>query len=710
VSRLQSQLLAISATLLLGLTVTVIAWRSADAAVEANAQREFASQVAEVRDAIRERMLVYAQVLRGGAGLHAASGGITRSQWRAYVESLQLSLYYTGVLSLGVARRVSAHERADHEAAMSAEGIADYVIRPGGPRPEYTPVIYVEPADERNVRVLGFDMSSEAVRRAAMQRTTDSGEPAVSGEIRLLPDAHADRHKASGLLMYLALYRPHELLHTAEQRRDALSGFVFASFRTRDVMSGLLGAIPNVRIELFDGLVEDPSTLLYDSASALAPALGLPRYTATTQVLVQDRAWTLRTTSLPEFETHIDRTGPHATLAAGIGLSLMLAVVVSVLLSLRQRATRLAQRMTEALRQSQERLSLALEGSNLALFDWNMKSGTVTLSSRWNAMLGGAATPTTTTITALNALVHPDDVGRLRHALKRALKGEAPFYHVEHRVKTHDGSWKWIASHAQVTGRDRDGRAVRITGTNADITERKAIEDMKNDFIATVSHELRTPLTALIGAIALLKEEYGKDAPPDAATFLEMAHQNSERLAALVNDILDLEKVEAGRLELDIGRVELAPFLAEAIGLNSAYADKYGTRFQLVPMANSIALVGDRDRLMQVVTNLLSNAAKHSPRGEAVLVRAFAANGDVRIEVVDRGPGIPEEFRDRIFQKFAQADVSDGKGGTGLGLAISKSIVEAMGGTIGYRSAPGNTVFFFEIPRAPASVVAAIQR
>ena len=198
------------------------------------------------------------------------------------------------------------------------------------------------------------------------------------------------------------------------------------------------------------------------------------------------------------------RPSAQATLAAGMAITLMLTLVVWVLVTLRGRALMLAEEMTTQLRESRERLSLALEGSNLALFDWDLMSDTVTLSPRWNALLGGKPAVTITTIKALQGLVHPDDLPRLEDALARTLKGLTPFYDVEHRVRAHDGTWKWIASHAKVSERNDSGRALRITGTNADISERKAVESLKNEFIGTVSHELRTPLTALIGALELL--------------------------------------------------------------------------------------------------------------------------------------------------------------------------------------------------------------
>ena len=244
--------------------------------------------------------------------------------------------------------------------------------------------------------------------------------------------------------------------------------------------------------------------------------------------------------------------------------------------------------------------------------------------------------------------------------------------------------------------RGSDGRALRLTGTNSDITERMQIQRMKDEFIATVNHELRTPLTALVGALALLKEESGI-LPPSAETFLDMANKNADRLVALVNDILEIEKIEAGMVELNPAPVALAPFLEEAVALNQSYAEHHGTRYQLTMPVPDIEIMADRARLLQVATNLLSNAAKYSPPGEVVTVRAERLGVRVKISVTDRGSGIPEEFRSRIFRKFAQADTPDSakKGGTGLGLAISKALVEAMNGEIGYTSPTGEGATFY---------------
>jgi signal transduction histidine kinase len=307
------------------------------------------------------------------------------------------------------------------------------------------------------------------------------------------------------------------------------------------------------------------------------------------------------------------------------------------------------------------------------------------------------------TATELLERVHPEDAARVQATVRALLRGDIPGYKVEHRVRTHGGDWKWIESAARVTARDERGRARRVTGTNADITERKAIEQMKDEFMATVSHELRTPLTAIVGSLALVRDGEAGDLPAPAEEFVRMAFDNAERLAALVNDIRDLQRLESGRLEFSIAPVELAPFLERALALNAAYADRYRVRLVLERVPAGLRVAADDDRLMQVATNLLSNAAKFSPPGAEVRVAAAAQGARVRISVADRGRGIPPEFRPRMFTRFATAESADSRqrGGTGLGLAIVKSLLERMDGRIEFESELGaGTTFTVSLPRA----------
>lgn len=236
-----------------------------------------------------------------------------------------------------------------------------------------------------------------------------------------------------------------------------------------------------------------------------------------------------------------------------------------------------------------------------------------------------------------------------------------------------------------------------------DISERREIEDMKSSFVATVSHELRTPLTAMRGALGLICGSMAESMPPSAMTLLRIASSNCERLVRLTNDILDLEKISAGQLLLRNTEIRLASLLADALAANQEYGTQLGVELKLqepVPVAN---LQADPDRLMQVLTNLLSNAAKFSPNGGVVELGARLLPTSLRVEVLDSGPGIPVEFEARIFERFAQADTTLTRkaGGTGLGLSISKAIIDKIGGKIGFdRRAEGGSCFYFELPLA----------
>ena len=234
-----------------------------------------------------------------------------------------------------------------------------------------------------------------------------------------------------------------------------------------------------------------------------------------------------------------------------------------------------------------------------------------------------------------------------------------------------------------------------------DISERKAMERMKNEFISTVSHELRTPLTSIQGALGLILGGATGDMPEKSIKLLTIANNNCKRLVRLINDILDLEKFESGKMAFDIKPIEIMPFVAHCIEINQAYADEFGVTFAVTHERAGAVVLADSDRFTQVLTNLLSNAAKFSHRGGQVDVATSIIKQRLRLSVTDYGTGIKEEFRDQIFKKFTQEDSTNTrqKGGSGLGLSISRAIIEKLGGVIDYESEPDKkTTFFIELP------------
>lgn len=233
-----------------------------------------------------------------------------------------------------------------------------------------------------------------------------------------------------------------------------------------------------------------------------------------------------------------------------------------------------------------------------------------------------------------------------------------------------------------------------------DITQRKEVDRMKNEFISTVSHELRTPLTSICGSLDLIATGAFGDIPDEVKELLGIASTSSSRLIQLINDILDIEKIEAGKMEFTFEILNLIPVLKQAIEANYSYAQQFNVNLELDTSISDIRVKIDKNRIIQVITNLLSNASKFSLPYSTVKVYVSQHENFVRIAVKDKGTGIPEEFIGKIFQKFAQADSSDSrqKGGTGLGLSICKAIIDRLEGSIDFITSNNGTTFYFDLP------------
>lgn len=234
-----------------------------------------------------------------------------------------------------------------------------------------------------------------------------------------------------------------------------------------------------------------------------------------------------------------------------------------------------------------------------------------------------------------------------------------------------------------------------------DITERKKLDRMKNEFVSAVSHELRTPLTSIIGSLGLILSGHSGNVSSDSKKLLEIALRNSDRLLGLINDILDLDKIESGTIDFKIEKHDLKDLINIAIENNRPFADQFKVEIQYSPSREPLPVQVDGNRLLQAMTNLLSNAIKFSPPGEKIIVSTEVKDNKVRFNIIDHGPGIPLAFHERIFQRFAQVDSSDKRqrGGTGLGLNISKMIIETFGGSINFVSEEGQgATFYFDLP------------
>ena len=293
-----------------------------------------------------------------------------------------------------------------------------------------------------------------------------------------------------------------------------------------------------------------------------------------------------------------------------------------------------------------------------------------------------------------------------RHVIPSTLRDGSP--RIQHTTvtclpTTEGGGFHALLSMEDVTDPSRRMQEHREMRDQAlqEVEQRKKAVRVKDEFVSMVSHELRTPLTSITGSLRLLIGGVVPLESQQALAMIDIANRNAERLLRLINDILDLQKIEAGLLQLNKQPLALTPLIRQSLETNAGYGEKYNVTFRLTQALSAAWVYADSDRLLQVMANLLSNAAKFSPPGGTVEVSVLDQQQHAQVRVRDHGPGIPEDFQQCIFQKFAQSTdpESHRKGGTGLGLNISQQIIELHDGQIGFETQQGEgTTFYFNLP------------
>ncbi len=294
--------------------------------------------------------------------------------------------------------------------------------------------------------------------------------------------------------------------------------------------------------------------------------------------------------------------------------------------------------------------------------------------------------------------VHPDDRDRVKLEMLEQLKTGQ--FEKKYRIIRPDGSIRWIRDRAFAI-KNELGEIVRIAGLAEDITEEQKIEQMKNEFIGIVSHELRTPLTSIRASMGLLKSGIYAQKPEKSQRMIEIAAKESDRLVRLVNDILDLERLDSGRVVLEKTICKAADLIEQAVAGVQAIAKQQNIAFDI--HARDEQVWAANDAVIQTLTNLLSNALKFSPADSTIAISVQQQKDALLFKISDRGRGIPADKLETIFNRFQQVDASDArtKGGTGLGLAICRTIIEQHGGKIWVESTLGTgSTFFFTLPIA----------
>ncbi len=712
--------------LTVALLLTLWVWQSAKEELARAEQAQFETRASEVSDAIVNRMGVYEQVLRGGVGLFEASDSVTRTEWKKYVANLKLDEKYPGVQGLAVSFLIPAADLDAHLSTIRAEGFPDYAIRPPGTRAEYTPVTYIEPFDLRNQSALGFDMFSEANRRAAMSRARDADRTSISAKVELVTETN--NNVSAGVLMYLPYYKnglPHD---TLAQRRANLVGYVFAPFRVNDLISGIpetpsLGIGVDIDFEIFDGTAQSADSLLYDNDGiAQAQAQGADpsgSLTATRSIDLYGQTWSLYFTALPGFYSAFDENKPLIILLVGMVLSVLLSGLIWMFVTRSRRTLELANRLTGDLGDSEERWKFALEGAGDGVWDWNPQTDKALFSKRWKEMVGYAESEFPDTGAAWIEHLHPDDKDRVLTEVQEYFASNRARYSVEFRMRCKDGSWKWIMARGKLISRDSDGNPLRIIGTHTDITERIEAQEeilrlntdlvradgVKDAFIEDMNHELRTPLTSILGFMEVLIDD-DSGVEPKFASSLKTVQRNALRLHVLIENLMYASGASMDDTRLVVSTRDVGYLLGEVVTSLQLNADHAGVEvtLRLDSPASDLLIDGDVNQLEQVFVNLVHNAIKYTPREGKVTIVARRAHTDgdyVEVTVTDTGIGISREDFPRVFERFFRASTATEASipGFALGLSLANSIVDAHHGTITFDSSVGKgTVFTVRLP------------
>ncbi len=712
--------------LLASLLLVFLYWRGAHVREMTAAQAEFASRANEASSLIAQRLGNFELLARGGVSLFASVARPSRQQWRNYVDGLALRQRYPDALGLGFAFEATPLQLSDTQRMLRESGEGRLHVWPHGIRETYAPVLYLEPLTPENAGAIGFDLYSEPGRRRAMDAARDSGQPRLTGPVVLRSAQSTPGRLPAGELLLLPVYRAGDRPGNVEARRESLQGWVYVPFRVGDLVRAALSNAPErlqLRVvDVSDTAAPGTGTVLLDEPAEAGPSRSglLPGFHATSTIEAYGRRWRLEFVSGPRAGLDARLRNLRSTLVIGVIASLLLYGIALVLATTRSRADRLAARMTESYRRSEQRFRSAMEYSAIgqALLDRQGRivdanpalartigrpvpqllgtefdshfldySGEDAMRRSQQALLGAGVYRSTRTLLA--------DGGGLRQVQMTfaPVPGEIG-QDVVRLVQVEDVTDR-LRAEAQVLALNRSLEA-RVEARTRELTI--ANQDLES-FAYSVSHDLRAPLRAIDGFSRLLGERYGDVLDEEGRAYVARVRNAAARMGSLIEALLKMARLGRGGIRpvaLDLSRMA-AEIVAE---LRANEPD----RDVEVDIAPGLGAVGDASLVRNLLENLLGNAWKFSRDRHPARIEVGRDAGGAFF-VRDNGAGFPAEYAGKLFRPFQRLHSQEAFAGEGVGLASVRRIVERHGGTIRADSVEGQgATFAFTLPEAAPPV------
>ncbi len=685
--------------LAVSLTATLGGWFMSRMHIEMAARNQFDDEASRITASLTERMLMYQDILHGAQGLFAASVSVERGEWRAYVESASIEKRFPGIEGLGFVASVPRENLNDFLKTTRADNSPAFTIKKAGTEDDLLILKFIEP-EQTHRSLLGLDLASVPEIRSIAERARDSGLAVISGKMRLTDGSNS----LPGFVMLLPVYQRGASTDTLEDRQAGIEGWVYASFSIDQLMRGILESKSvALEFELFDGLQPRPDSLMFseDIEWQTSHPNYHPHFSDSIPIRVAGHAWTLHFRTNPAFDAAMPQSYSLVVAVGGTIVSLLLFAIVWSISRTRQTALAIASQMTAALRETNAKLEH--ERFLLRTLMDNLPDRIYFKDAQSRFLR--------------NSQAHLHRFG-LRHPSEAVGKSDFDFFSAEHAREAYqdeqqlmrtgkpltkeeretwpDGTVTWAHS-TKMPLRDEKGQIIGTFGISHDITDRKRAEEAlrqakeaaeeanrtKSQFLANVSHELRTPLNSVIGFANILLKNKSANLTLADLNYLERIQVNGRHLLALINDMLDLSKIEAQKVELQLAPIALDTLVKETVSQQEALIGDRPIDFIADVPAFVAPIETDGEKLRQVIINLIGNALKFTERG-SVTVRVVTSPADhrpLRIEVADTGIGIAKEKLGMIFHAFQQADASTARryGGTGLGLTICQALCDLMG-------------------------------